>query len=99
MTFGVVVDMTQTALDPQGLFDDQVYHRLLGERIVFLGREVDDPLANRVCGQLLLLAAADEDAPISLYINSPGGSVTAGLAIYDTMQFAPNDVITVGMGL
>src|SRR5579875_1971204 len=66
-----------------------VYQRLLKERIVFLGTEVDDSSANLICAQLLLLAAEDRDRDISLYINSPGGSVTAGLAIYDTMQFLP----------
>ena len=76
-----------------------VYQRLLRERIVFLGTEVDDTSANLICAQLLLLAAEDPDRDISLYINSPGGSVTAGLAIYDTMQFVPCDVSTVCMGL
>jgi ATP-dependent Clp protease protease subunit len=76
-----------------------IYQRLLKERIVFLGTEVDDTSANLICAQLLLLAAEDSDKDISLYINSPGGSVTAGLAIYDTMQFVPCDVSTVCMGL
>src|SRR6202022_2988978 len=76
-----------------------IYQRLLKERIVFLGTQVDDPSANLICAQLLLLAAEDRDRDISLYINSPGGSVTAGLAIYDTMQFVPCDVSTVCMGL
>ena len=76
-----------------------VYQRLLRERIVFLGTEVDDSSANLICAQLLLLAAEDASRDISLYINSPGGSVTAGLAIYDTMQFVPCDVSTVCMGL
>ena len=76
-----------------------VYQRLLKERIVFLGTEVDDTSANLICAQLLLLAAEDPGRDISLYINSPGGSVTAGLAIYDTMQFVPCDVSTVCMGL
>jgi ATP-dependent Clp protease, protease subunit len=77
----------------------EVYQRLLRERIVFLGTEVDDPNANLICAQLLLLAAEDPTRDISLYINSPGGSVTAGLAIYDTMQYVPCDVSTVCMGL
>jgi ATP-dependent Clp protease protease subunit len=77
----------------------EVYQRLLKERIVFLGTEVDDTSANLICAQLLLLAAEDAERDISLYINSPGGSVTAGLAIYDTMQFVPCDVSTVCMGL
>jgi ATP-dependent Clp protease protease subunit len=76
-----------------------VYHRLLRERIIFLGTQVDDSSANLICAQLLLLAAEDPERDIALYINSPGGSVTAGLAIYDTMQFVPCDVSTVCMGL
>jgi ATP-dependent Clp protease protease subunit len=76
-----------------------IYQRLLKERIIFLGAQVDDASANLICAQLLLLAAEDRDRDISLYINSPGGSVTAGLAIYDTMQFVPCDVSTVCMGL
>jgi len=79
--------------------DDQVYNRLLRERIVFLGSAVDDPIANAVCAQLLLLAAEDSDRDIHLYINSPGGSISAGMAIYDTMQFVENDVATYAMGL
>src|SRR5580692_1723626 len=76
-----------------------VYQRLLRERIVFLGSEVEDRSANLICAQLLLLAAEDSERDISLYINSPGGSVTAGLAIYDTMQFVPCHISTVCMGL
>lgn len=82
-----------------GTLDDQVAARLLHQRIIVLGTEVDDPIANRICGQLLLLSAEDPRADISLYINSPGGSVTAGLAIYDTMRLIPNDVSTLAMGL
>jgi ATP-dependent Clp protease, protease subunit len=78
--------------------DDAVYERLLEQRIVVLGREIDDDVANRTCAQLLLLANEDEHADISLYINSPGGSVTAGLAIYDTMQFIDCDVATCAVG-
>jgi hypothetical protein len=66
---------------------DSVYDRLLRERIIFLGQPVDDAIANQLCAQLLLLAAEDPKRDINLYINSPGGSVTAGMAIYDTMQF------------
>ena len=66
--------------------NDSVYDRLLRERIVFLGQPVDDAIANQICAQLLLLAAEDPKRDIHLYINSPGGSVTAGMAIYDTMQ-------------
>ncbi len=79
--------------------DDQVFNRLLKERIIFLGSPVDDPMANTICAQLLLLAAEDPDRDIHLYINSPGGSVSAGMAIYDTMQFVDNDVATYAMGL
>ena len=86
---------------PGGSPDAQadVYQRLLRERIVFLGTEVEDRSANLICAQLLLLAAEDPNRDISLYINSPGGSVTSGLAIYDTMQYVPCDVSTVCMGL
>ena len=77
----------------------ELYDRLLKERIVFLGTEVTDESANLICGQLLLLAAADPHRDIQMYINSPGGSVSAGLAIYDTMRFIGNDVATIGMGL
>ncbi|MEV4537105.1 ATP-dependent Clp protease proteolytic subunit [Asanoa sp. NPDC049518] len=79
--------------------DDQLATRLLHQRIIVLGAEVDDPIANRLCAQLLLLSAEDPQSDISLYINSPGGSVSAGLAIYDTMRVIPNDVRTVAMGL
>ena len=78
---------------------DSVYQRLLKERIIWLGGEVRDENANAICAQLLLLAAEDPDHDIYLYINSPGGSVTAGMAIYDTMQYIKPDVVTVGMGL
>src|SRR5436305_2563762 len=76
-----------------------VYQRLLKERIIFLGSQVDDTSANLICAQLLLLSAEDSEKDIALYINSPGGSVTAGLAIYDTMQLVPCAVSTVCMGL
>jgi len=79
--------------------NDSVYERLLRERIVFLGSQVDDPIANQICAQLLLLSAEDAERDIFLYINSPGGSVSAGMAIYDTMQFVTNDVATVAVGL
>ena len=79
--------------------DDQIYNRLLKERIIFLGSDVRDDNANAICAQLLLLAAEDPEKDIWLYINSPGGSVTAGMAIFDTMQWVPNDVCTVAMGL
>lgn len=79
--------------------DDQLSTRLLEQRIVVLGQQVDDAIANRLCAQLLLLSAEDSRADISLYINSPGGSVSAGLAIFDVMKLIPNDVSTLGMGL
>jgi ATP-dependent Clp protease protease subunit len=78
---------------------DPVVERLLRERIIVLGTQVDDASANAICAQLLLLSADDPDSDIHLYINSPGGSITAGMAVYDTMQFVPNDVATVVMGL
>jgi ATP-dependent Clp protease protease subunit len=78
---------------------NDVYGRLLKERIVFLGTQVDDSIANLICAQLLLLAAEDDDRDVYLYINSPGGSVTAGMAIYDTMQYVGCDVATICMGL
>ena len=84
---------------PLGGLDDHIYNRLLKERIIFLGSEVRDDNANAICAQLLLLAAEDPEKDIWLYINSPGGSVTAGMAIFDTMQWVPNDVATVAMGL
>jgi ATP-dependent Clp protease protease subunit len=79
--------------------DDHIYQRLLRERIIWLGSEVRDENANAICAQMLLLAAEDPDKDIWLYINSPGGSVTAGMAIYDTMTFVKPDVATVAMGL
>ncbi|WP_018161224.1 ATP-dependent Clp protease proteolytic subunit [Smaragdicoccus niigatensis] len=78
---------------------DSVYERLLRERIIFLGTQVDDDIANKLCAQLLLLSAEDSERDIALYVNSPGGSVTAGMAIFDTMEFVPCDVATYGMGL
>ncbi|GAB3491845.1 ClpP family protease [Amycolatopsis cihanbeyliensis] len=78
---------------------DSVYERLLQERIVVLGSEVNDDVANRITAQLLLLQAEDPESDITFYINSPGGSVTAGFAIYDTMQLIQPDVATYAMGL
>ncbi|GAA4841421.1 ATP-dependent Clp endopeptidase proteolytic subunit ClpP [Paenibacillus vulneris] len=75
-----------------------IYSRLLKDRIVFLGSEVNDQVANSIIAQLLFLAAADPEKDIHLYINSPGGSTTAGLAIYDTMQFIQPDVSTICVG-
>lgn len=79
-------------------FDDRLAGLLLAQRIVLLGTQVDEASANRVCAQLLLLSAEDPRSDISLCVNSPGGSVTAGLAIYDTMRLIPNDVSTLAMG-
>ncbi|WP_308796703.1 ATP-dependent Clp protease proteolytic subunit [Agromyces silvae] len=76
-----------------------VFDRLLKDRIIWLGSEVRDDNANEIAAKLLLLAAEDPKKDIYLYINSPGGSITAGMAIYDTMQFVPNDIVTVGIGM
>ncbi|WP_448641615.1 ATP-dependent Clp protease proteolytic subunit [Geodermatophilus sp. URMC 63] len=78
---------------------DAVLDRLLRERIVVLGREVDDDVANQLCAQMLLLAAEDPRRDVSLYVNSPGGSVTAGMAIHDTMRFLDCDVATYAFGM
>ena len=78
---------------------DSVYERLLAERIIFLGSQVDDDIANRLCAQILLLAAEDPTKDINLYINSPGGSISAGMAVYDTMVLAPCDIATYAMGM
>ncbi|MFD2027998.1 ClpP family protease [Promicromonospora aerolata] len=79
-------------------FDDHLATRLLHQRIVLIGSEIDDTVANRVTSQLLLLSAEDSDGDISLYINSPGGSISAGLAVHDTMKLLPNAVSTVAVG-
>ncbi|MEY4380069.1 MAG: hypothetical protein RLZZ378_472 [Actinomycetota bacterium] len=89
----------RSASPSMGGLDDQVYQRLLKERIIFLGSVVEDSMANAICAQMLLLAAEDPEKDIYLYINSPGGSISAGMAIYDTMQYIKNDVATVAMGL
>lgn len=78
---------------------NSVFDRLLKDRIIWLGSEVRDDNANEIAAKLLLLAAEDPKKDIYLYINSPGGSITAGMAIYDTMQFVPNDIVTVGIGM
>jgi len=80
-------------------FPPTVFDRLLRDRIIWLGEDVRDDNANEICAKILLLAAEDPNKDIYLYINSPGGSVTAGMAIYDTMQFVPNDIVTVGIGM
>jgi ATP-dependent Clp protease protease subunit len=76
-----------------------LFQRLLRNRIVFLGQQVDDDIANRICAEMLILSAEDPKSDITFYINSPGGSVYAGLAIYDIMQYVPNDVATYAMGM
>lgn len=95
--------MTLTALatdqPPGGGFDDQLATRLLHQRILVLGQPVDDAVANRLCAALLLLSAEDPRRDVALYVNSPGGSISAALAIYDTMRLIPNDVATLAMGL
>ena len=98
-TLGVATPASRAPCNGDMGLDAQVYNRLLRERIIFLGSPVMDDMANAICAQLLLLAAEDPERDIWLYINSPGGSVSAGLAIYDTMQFVSNDVATVGLGL
>jgi ATP-dependent Clp protease protease subunit len=99
ITPGLVTPQNRSGQGGGTGLDEQVYNRLLRERIIFLGSVVEDANANLICAQLLLLAADDPHKDIWLYINSPGGSVSAGMAIYDTMQFVKNDVATVAMGL
>ena len=82
----------------QGERSYDIYSRLLKERIVFLNGEVNDQVSNSICAQLLFLEAEDQDADISFYINSPGGVVTAGMAMYDTMQYIKPEVSTIVMG-
>ena len=77
----------------------EIFQRLLKERIIFLGSTVDQATANSICAQLILLEAEDHERDISIYINSPGGSVTDGLAIYDTMQYVRPDIATICLGL
>ena len=96
---GLTVPGTATAEVPTSGFGFDIYQQLLRERIVFLGQQVDDTIANSIAAQMLYLAGQDPDKDIWLYINSPGGSVTAGMAIYDTMQFVKPDVATVCLGL
>jgi ATP-dependent Clp protease protease subunit len=83
---------------PRGERAYDIYSRLLKERIVFLGSPIDDDVANLIIAQLLFLEAEDPEKPVNLYINSPGGSVTAGLAIYDTMQYVRPEVATICLG-
>lgn len=91
--------MTTTQAERPQMFGDHLTARLLEQRIIVLGVEVDDAIANQICAQLLLLSAQDPRRDISIYINSPGGSVSAGLAMYDTIQMIPNDVSTLAIGL
>ena len=91
--------LARTAEAPVLPMGDALFQRLLRHRIIFLGQQVDDELANRISAELILLAAEDDKRDIHIYINSPGGSVSAGLAIYDVMQYVPNDVATYAMGL
>ncbi len=88
-----------TTVMAEGLGTPDLNQRLLRERIIFLGSVVESEAANRICAELLLLEAEDRDKDISLYINSPGGSVTDGLAIYDTMQYVNCDIRTICLGM
>ena len=92
-------NLNMTAPGAGAGYNGDIFDRLLRERIIFLGSQVDDEIANKLCAQILLLSAEDPTRDISLYINSPGGSVTAGMAIYDTMKYSPCDIATYGMGL
>ena len=92
----IVAASTEPPLLP---FGDQLFQRLLRHRIIFLGQQVDDDIANRICAELVLLSSEDRQRDISMYINSPGGSVYAGMAIYDVMQYVPNDIATYAMGM
>ncbi|HEX6518419.1 MAG TPA: ATP-dependent Clp protease proteolytic subunit [Streptosporangiaceae bacterium] len=92
----MVAASPETPLVP---FGDQLFQRLLRHRIIFLGQQVDDDIANRICAELVLLSSEDARRDIHIYINSPGGSVYAGMAIYDVMQYVPNDIATYAMGM
>jgi ATP-dependent Clp protease protease subunit len=93
---GAVAPMAlEGGMDARG----DIFNRLLKSRVIMLGSEVDDAIANQICAQLLFLEGEDPKSDIWLYVNSPGGSVTAGMAIYDTMQFVACDVATVCVGL
>mgnify|MGYP003585117984 CR=1 FL=1 len=94
MLIPMVVEQTSAG---ERSFD--IYSRLLKDRVIFLGSEIDDNLANLVIAQLLFLEGEDPEKDISLYINSPGGSITAGMAIYDTMQYIKSDVSTICVGM
>jgi ATP-dependent Clp protease protease subunit len=96
-----MTDRTDLPMALEGGFDPRsdVFNRLLKNRVVMLGSDVNDDIANQICAQLLYLEGEDPNADIWLYINSPGGSITAGMAIYDTMEFVGCDVATVCLGL
>ena len=96
-----MTDRSDSPMALEGGFDPRsdVFNRLLKNRVVMLGSDVNDDIANQICAQLLYLEGEDPNADIWLYINSPGGSITAGMAIYDTMQFVGCDVATVCLGL
>lgn len=94
-----LVPGTPVAASSGGGFGFDIYQELLKERIVFLGQQVDDTIANSIAAQMLYLAGQDPEKDIWLYINSPGGSVTAGMAIYDTMQFVKPEIATVCLGM
>lgn len=103
---GMLLHPNQSALipyvieqSPRGERSYDIYSRLLNERIIFLGEQIDDAVANTVVAQLLHLESADPDKDISLYINSPGGVITSGLAIYDTMNYIKCDVSTICVGM
>jgi len=91
--------LARTAEAAPPLITEQIFNRLLRHRIIFLGQQVDEDIANRMCAEMVLLASEDDKRDISIYINSPGGSVYAGLAIYDVMQYVPNDIATYAMGM
>lgn len=95
---GVISSGVRMLDGAQPSFGDQVFERLLRERIVFLGTEVTEESANQICAQILLLSAEDAERDVFLYINSPGGSVSAGMAVYDTMRYVRNDVATLALG-
>ncbi|MFN2506408.1 MAG: ATP-dependent Clp protease proteolytic subunit [Acidimicrobiales bacterium] len=98
MTSDLLVPSITAQMSPGDRAND-VYNRLLKERIVFLGSQVDDATSNLICAQFLLLQSEDAERDIYLYINSPGGSVSAGMAIYDTMQYVSCDVGTICLGM
>src|SRR5260370_5505760 len=89
----------RSTLFPYTTLFRSLFQRLLRHRIIFLGQQVDDDMANRICAELVLLASEDDKRDISIYINAPGGSVYAGMAIYEIMQYVPNDIATYAMGM